>query len=186
VRQLLNGYVHSPVSYFRGFVELKPISCKISGKDLLPVKDDTSLRGKEPMRGTSSIACDEVQVSFQYEGTTTVWDLSIGMNTRTLYCLANRATKARFSRFTLRLKHSKAIIVDSASLTIGLTDLSHGGVVEICFSLVHKRQLSEVIVRSRFQDTEQRVLLPQNSTILALIGYLDPSKFGSMSDMLLW
>jgi len=81
---------------------------------------------------------------------------------------------------------SKAIINDSANLALGLTDLSHGGVVEVSSAVVHKRRLSEVIVRRRFQDTEQKVLLPHDATILALIGYLEPTKFGSMSDMQLW
>jgi len=166
---------------------LKPISFKISGKDILSVKGAPSLKGKEPMRGRDlSIGSDDIQVTLLNEGETTVWNLSISTSTRTLYCLANRATKARYSRFTLRLTPSKAIINDSANLTLGLTDLSHGGMVEICFAVVHERKLSEVIVRHRLKYTKQRVLLPQDAPILALIGYLEPTKFGSMSDMLLW
>ena len=137
------------------FMRIKPISFKISGKDLLPVKDDTALKGKKPMRGTLSIGSDDVQVRLIYEGNTTVWDLSISTTTRTLYNLANRATKARFSRFTLRLKHSKAMITDSACLAIGLTDLSHGGLLEICFSVVHKRKPSEVIEIGRASCRER-------------------------------
>jgi len=138
------------------------------------------------MRGALSIGGDDIQVTLLYEGETTVWNLSISTSTRTLYCLANRVTKARYSRFTLRLTPSKVIINDSANLTLGLTDLSHGGMVEICFAVVHERKLSEVIVRHRLKYTKQRVLLPQDAPILALIGYLEPTKFGSMSDMLLW
>ena len=147
------------------------------------MKDAPSLKGKEPMQGTLS---DEVRVTLLHEGEATVWDLSISTSTRTLYCLANRATKARYSRFTLRLTSSKGIINDSAKLTLGLTDLSHGGVVEIFFALVHRRRPSEVTVRGGFLDAEQKVFLPQDAPILALIGYLAPTKFGSMSEMQLW
>jgi len=166
---------------------LKLISLKISGKDILPAVDVHSrLKGKEPMRGTSNTDSDEIRITLIYEGQATFWDLSISTSTRTLYCLVNRATKARYSRFTLRLMLSKTVISDSANLTLGLTDLSHGGVVEICFASVHRRRLSEVIVRHRFQSSEQKVLLPQDAPILALIGYLDPDEFGSMSDIQLW
>ena len=185
-----NGYVHSPFSYLPFFClecsRADLILFKISGKGVLPLKEPSALKGKEPMRRSLSIGSNDVQVTLLYEGQATVWDLSISTSTRTLYCLANRATKARYSRFTLRLTSSKAIINDSANLTLGFTDLSHGGVVEICFAIVHSRGLSEVIVRHRSQDAEQKVLLPQDAPILALIGYLKPTEFGSMSDMQLW
>lgn len=159
---------------------MKLISFKISGKDILPLKDAPSLKGKKP------IPSDDVQVTLSHEGKVTVWDLSINMSTRTLYCLANRATKARYSRFTLRVRSSKAVINDLANLTLGLTDLSHGGVVEISFAIPHKRRLSEVIVQHRFLDAEQTILLPQDAPILALIGYLEPTEFGKMCEMQLW
>jgi hypothetical protein len=119
-----------------------------------------------------------------YEGHATVWDLSITTTTRTLYCLAYRTTKARYSRFTLRMSNSKASITDSASLTLGVTDLSHGGVIEICFVFPHRRRLSEVTVNYGF--SKQVVFLPQQSPILALMGYLDPDVFGPMPSMQLW
>ena len=159
-------------------------SIQISGKDILPLKDAPSLKGKKPMRGT--LANDDVQVTLSHEGQVTVWDLSISVSTRTLYCLANRATKARYSRFTLRMRSSKTVINDLANLTLGLTDLSHGGMVEISFAIPHKRRLSEVIVRHRLLDAEQTILLPQDAPILALIGYLQPNEFGSMHEMQLW
>jgi hypothetical protein len=143
-------------------------------------------RWSKPRWSTASIGRDNVQVTLLYEGETTVWDLSISTSTRTLYCLANRATKARYSRFTLRLESSKAIINDSANLTIGLTDLSHGGVIEISFAVVHRRKLSEVVVQLHLLGTQQKVLLQQDATILALIGYLKPTVFGKMSDMQMW
>jgi hypothetical protein len=84
------------------------------------------------------------------------------------------------------MRSSKTVINDLANLTLGLTDLSHGGVVEISFAVPHKRRLSEVIVRRRFTDIQQTILLPQGAPILALIGYLEPTDFGSMHEMQLW
>ncbi len=164
---------------------LKPMSFKISGKDILPVKDSSSFRAKL-RKGPFRTSSDDIRVTLVFQGETTVWDLSINTRMRTLYCLANRATKAQYSRFTLRLADSKAIINDSANLTLGLTDLSHGGVVEICFAFVHRRGLSEVIVRHRFRDAQQKFLLPEDTSILALLGYLKPGDFGRMSSMQLW
>jgi len=164
---------------------LKPMSFKISGKDILPAKHSSAYRAKlqGPFRTSNS---DDIRVTLVFQGETTGWDLSINTRTRTLYCLVNRATKAQYSRFTLRLADSKAIINDSANLTLGLTDLSHGGVVEICFAFVHQRGLAEVIVRHRFRDAKQKILLPEDTSILALLGYLKPGAFGRMSDLQLW
>jgi len=166
---------------------LKPMSFKVSGKDILPVKDSSSLSFRAKLRrGPFRTSNDDVRVTLVFQGETTVWDLSIITRTRTLYCLVNRATKAQYSRFTLRLADTKVMINDSANLTLGRTDLSHGGVVEICFAFVHKRGLSEVIVRHRFRDAQQKFLLPKDTSILALLGYLKPGDFGRMSDMQLW
>jgi hypothetical protein len=159
---------------------------KISGKDIFPVRDtDLSLKGKKPLQGTSESSGDAVQVTLIYEGHMTVWDLSVNTSTRLLYCLVHRATKARYSRFTIRLTDSKATISDSANLTLGLTDLSHGGIIEISFAFPHRRRLSEVTVRQG-EGGEQVVFLPQDAPILAILGYLDPGEFGNMSDMQLW
>jgi len=171
--------------FFSSVCGLMPMSFKISGKDILAVKDTSSFRARlrrRPFRTNS----DDVRVTLGFQGDTTVWDLSISTRTRTLYCLVNRATKAQYSRFTIRLADSKAVINDSANLTLGLTDLSHGGVIEICFASVHKRGMSEVIVRHRFRDVQQKFLLPEDTSILALLGYLKPGDFGRMFDMQLW
>lgn len=179
------GYFKLSMPHFSNVVQVREAVAEwISGKDILPLKDAPSLKGKKPMRGT--FASDDIQVTLSHEGKVTVWDLSISVSTRTLYCLANRATKARYSRFTLRTRSSKAVINDLANLTLGLTDLSHGGVVEISFAIPHKRRLSEVIVRHRFLDAKQTILLPQDAPILALIGYLEPTEFGRMCEMQLW
>jgi hypothetical protein len=182
--QSRNGYALSTFTYFISFrvsVYSRVLFFQVSGKDLLPLHN-SDLKGKKR-------AFDVIQVTLVYEGETTIWDLSINMSTRMLYCLVNRATKARYSRFTLRLVRSKVVINDSANLTLGLTDLSHGGEVEISFATVHKRRLSEVVVRKMSRGPEQVkqvVLLPSDAPILALLGYLDPDDFGRMSEILLW
>ena len=117
-----------------------------------------------------------------YEGDATTWDLSIHTSTRTLYSLVYRATKARFSRFTIRLKTSKAVINDSERLTLGTTELTDGGVIEISFAFPHRRRLYEVTVNQAKID-QQVVLLPPDAPILALLGYLEP---GCMSEIQLW
>ena len=66
---------------------LKPMLFKISGKDILPVKDSSAYA---KLRSS-----DDVRVTLVFQGETTVWDLSINTRTRTLYCLVNRATKAQ-------------------------------------------------------------------------------------------
>ena len=147
------------------------------GKDTLKSTDIThTSKGKQPIRGSI------IQVTLMYEGVATTWDLSINTSTRTLYCLVYRATKARYSRFTIRLKTSKAVISDSERLTLGITELTDGGVIEISFTFPHRRRLYEVTVKSANSD-QKVVLLPPGAPICTLLGYLDPS---CMSRIQLW
>ena len=46
--------------------------------------------------------------------------------------------------------------------------------------------MSEVIVQHRYRDAQQKFLLLENTSILALLGYLKPGDFGGMFDMQLW
>ena len=156
----------------------------MSASDILLLRNDCprTRKGKERRANVG----DEVTITLNHDLRSTVWHLSINTTTRTLYCLANRATKGRYSRFTLRLATSKVSINDSAALTLGLTDLSHGGTVEICFAVFHKRRLSEVSVKYDANSGSQKVLLPSDAPILALLSYLERSKFGRMFDIRLW
>jgi hypothetical protein len=120
------------------------------------------------------------------DGKATAWHLSTNTTTRTLYCLANRATKGKYSRFTLRLVTSKAPINDSANLTLGMTDLSHGGIIETSFVVPHQRRLSEITVKFSGDEDVQRILLPRDASILAVLSYLDRSRIGNISDIQLW
>jgi hypothetical protein len=164
----------------------KPCIFQISARDILPggTRDGNIPVGKGKMR-EEIVNNDEIIVTLIHDGRSTVWHLSTNTTTRTLYRLANRATKAKYSRFTLRLISSKAPINDSASLSIGLTDLFNGGDIEVSSGFLHQRMLCEVTVQ--FDDNEmQKVLLPRYSPILALLGYLDRSKIDRMSDICLW
>jgi hypothetical protein len=156
----------------------------VSASNILPLRNDCprTRKGKE----RSANVGDEITVTLNHDFHLTVWHLSINTTTRTLYCLANRATKGRYSRFTLRLATSKVPINDSAALSLGLTDLSHGGTVEICLAVFHTRRLSEVSVKYDADSGSQKVLLPSDAPILALLSYLEQSKFGCMSDIRLW
>jgi hypothetical protein len=53
-------------------------------------------------------------------------------------------------------------------------------------AVFHTRGLSEVSVKDDGDSGSQKVLLPSDAPILALLSYLEPSKFGCMSDIRLW
>jgi hypothetical protein len=162
-----------------------PNYSQIEGTDVLAFNDiDSSPEDQDSSEETSESWGDTINVALLHEGRTTEWDLLINTSTRTLYCLANRATHARYSRFTIRMKKSKATIVDSLYRTLGDTDLSHGGQIELCFTFPHNRRPAEVTVRDA--STTQVVFLPQDANIMALMSYLDTDAFGPISDMQLW
>jgi len=184
VREAVADWVCLNTFYFVVFADWRGVH-QIAGKDILPTMDEPHGSGKQPIRSPWEISGNEIRVTLIHEGHATVWDLSIGTTTRTLYCLTYRATKARYSRFTIRTAGSKVAIVDSANLSLGFTDLSHGGVVEISFTFPHRRRLSEVKVRHS-EYFEQTILLSPDAPILALLGYLDQVEFGGMSNVQLW
>lgn len=128
---------------------------------------------------------DEIVVTIRYEGQETSWPLTTSTTTRTLYCLANRASQARFSSFTLRLINSKIPINDSATLTLGLTDLSSGGIVEISRTAAQRRRMADVTVEDG-AIKKPTILLPPDAPILAVLSYLLVWGKVSMSQNMLW
>jgi hypothetical protein len=110
------------------------------------------------------------------------WNLSTATTTRTLYALVHRATQARYSYFTIRLAGTKATITDSATLTLGVTDLVHGGIIEISRSANHTRGSYEVNI----EGSELRILLPPSASIFSVISYLHASRDYNMCKILLW
>lgn len=110
------------------------------------------------------------------------WNLSTATTTRTLYALVHRATRARYSYFTIRLAGSKVTITDSATLTLGVTDLVHGGIIEISRSADHTRGSYEVNI----EGSNFRILLPPSASVFSVISYLHASRNYNMCKILLW
>jgi len=129
---------------------------------------------------------DDVIITLSHAGfgDGTTWNLSTATTTRTLYALVYRATRAKYSYFTLRLSSTKAAITDSATLTLGLTDLVHGGTIEISRSAVHLRGYVEVNVEYEMSDVT--MLLPRDAPTLSLLSYIHASRVHNMSKILLW
>jgi hypothetical protein len=168
---------------FTSELTTKPPGLQISGTYILPAP---ASKGKRERGKSKAVDNDEIKVTLIHRGETTTWNLSIATSTRVLYCLAHRATKAQYARFTLRLESTKMAINDSTKTTLGLTDLSHGGMVEIAFAIPHRRRFCEVTVESSELRFKRTILLPQDASILALMSYLDRSEIGSMSEIQLW
>lgn len=152
---------------------------KISGIDILPEAPPFQLQ----MLPRSS-ATEVIVVTLLHDGQQTSWRLRTSTSTRTLYALANRATKARYSSFTLRLSRNKVTIRDSENITLGLTDISRGGVVEIARAVPHSRRLVEVELKDA--DGPLKIFLPKNAPTLSVLSYAHCSAVVTMSDALLW
>jgi len=127
---------------------------------------------------------DDVIVTLSHTGSGDgmTWNLSTVTTTRTLYALVHRATRARYSYFTIRLAGSKVTITDSATLTLGVTDLVHGGTIEISRSADHTRGSYEVNI----EGSESKILLPPNASVFSVISYLHASRNHNMCKILLW
>lgn len=70
-------------------------------------------------------------------------------------------------------------------MTLGLTDLAHGGVVEISRANPHERRAYEVHVG--YYGTVLKLLLPRNAPILSLLSHVRHATDDfKMSDELLW
>jgi hypothetical protein len=127
---------------------------------------------------------DDIIITLSHAGSGdgTTWNLSTATTTRTLYALVHRATRARYSYFTIRLAGSKVTITDSATLTLGVTDLVHGGIIEISRSANHTRGSYEVNI----EGSESRILLPSNAPVFSVVSYLHASRSHNMSKIMLW
>ncbi|TFK70123.1 hypothetical protein BDN72DRAFT_896704 [Pluteus cervinus] len=149
----------------------------VSGVDILPASPFASL-GWGTRFGV-------VDVVFTHEGKSRTWSLLINTPIRKLYMLVHRATRAKYSMFTIRLASKKTIISDSTTTTIGLTDLSHGGEIEISRIHLHKRKLIEFKVEFKGITSSDRILLlPADAPVLAAISYLN--SVADLSRLELW
>jgi hypothetical protein len=153
-------------------------SVQIEGADLRPRMKPKTVEGLDG---------DDIIITLAHAGfgDGTTWNLSTATTTRTLYALVHRATRAKYSYFTIRLLSTKATITDSATLTLGLTDLVHGGGIEISRTTNHNRGSCEVNVESCLGDESTMLLLPGAST-LSVLSYIHSSRIHNMCKILLW
>ncbi|KAJ7155126.1 hypothetical protein C8R46DRAFT_436742 [Mycena filopes] len=167
----------------------KAVLAWVAGADLVP-------KFKKNSKAPSII------VTFEHRNEKTTWRLSPDTTVRTLYALVNRATRAANSAFTLRVfasgqfianrtsvAASRQFIADSTSVTLSETDLVNGGAVEMLACEPHTRRTLNVII-SGVGDSPQRVVLPTDASLLALLCYIeaanpnDPS--ARITEMRLW
>ncbi|KAJ7735835.1 hypothetical protein DFH07DRAFT_967025 [Mycena maculata] len=124
---------------------------------------------------------DAILVTLRHLGKTHSWTLLPQTPIRTLYSLAHRATEAAYSSFALRLCYSYVPVRPTDGL-LSQTHLAHGGDVEISQPILHKRQSYDITMDG---NSAPKVLLPQDSSVLALLSYIRSAGNG-ISDMMLW
>ncbi|TFK70120.1 hypothetical protein BDN72DRAFT_795723 [Pluteus cervinus] len=148
----------------------------VSGVDILPTNSFFSRR-------TSRL--EVVDIVFTHEGKSRTWSLSINTPIRKLYMLVHRATRAKYTMFTIRLASTKVTISDSTTTTIGVTDLASGGEIEICRTFPHQRKLIEFKVEfETFKSSTRILLLPADAPVLAVISYLNG--VADFSKLMIW
>jgi hypothetical protein len=119
------------------------------------------------------------------DGNGTLWRLTTTTTTRVLYSLVHRATRGRYSSFTIRLSSSKATITDSADISLGVTDLVTGGTIELSRTEAHVRSAYEVHVE-RWNKDKLVLLLPRGASVLSVISYIHASRTEDMCKISLW
>jgi hypothetical protein len=129
---------------------------------------------------------DTVEVALHHMNTVTKWQIPKTVPTRILYKLANRATQAKFSSFSLRPLHSLTLIADSTHLTVGSTILGRGGAIEIYRGVLHSRTPRVINIAFTHSEVTQRITLPANASMLALISHIRSPDGGRLSDIMLW
>ncbi|KAJ6599761.1 hypothetical protein DFH09DRAFT_1070480 [Mycena vulgaris] len=157
--------------------ELKQdVATWISGAELLP----------KIKKGSRA---EFITVTLRHRGEETTWKLLRNTPTDTLYALANRATRATYSKFTLKHCNSRDIIRTNL-LTLDRTALSNGGTIELTGCVPHKRRSSVFEISTISGSLFQRILLPQDTSVLALLSYVDSGNLGiyglRMTDIALW
>ncbi|KAJ7719267.1 hypothetical protein B0H16DRAFT_407841 [Mycena metata] len=138
----------------------KAVTTWTSGVELLPTCDVDS----DP---------PSISLTLRHRGEETVWKLSPSTSTRTLYSLANRATSAIYSEFSLKISRSNSIITDDVALTLAQTGLVDGGILEMIRCAPHKRRTYEFDIVTAEGRASHRLLLPTDTSVLALLSYVD-------------
>ncbi|KAL0957929.1 hypothetical protein HGRIS_000110 [Hohenbuehelia grisea] len=147
----------------------------VAGTELLP-------KGSKKGKGKSAAL---LEITLRHGSDYATWHLPRTTTTRILYSLANRATRAKYQYFGLRLCGSRSPILNSQVTTLGVTDLSQGGTIELYHATPHQRSKLEVAVESRIFDTTPFVL-PRDASALALRSAIHAWTGMSLSDTMLW
>ncbi|KAJ7827101.1 hypothetical protein B0H13DRAFT_2439813 [Mycena leptocephala] len=151
----------------------KALATWTSGTELLP-----------KFKRNSTAPC--LTVTLQHRDQDTTWKLSSDTTTRTLYQLANRATRAMYSKFTLVV--SSTTIADSGSVILANTALVNGGTVEMVGYVPHTRQTCEFEIVTGTGSL--RLVLPDDTSLLAMLSYIDSSNPDTselrITDITLW
>ncbi|KAJ6568826.1 hypothetical protein B0H19DRAFT_687778 [Mycena capillaripes] len=155
----------------------KAVASWVSGSELLP----------KFKRNSKDVS---LTVTLQHQGEDNEWKLTPDSTTRTLYSLVNRGTRAAYSKFALKMSTSADMIADSTSLTLKDTALANGGTVELIGCIDHTRGTSEFELITATEDSPQRLVLPRNASVLAVLSYVDSLNPDvpdlRMTDITLW
>ncbi|KAJ7670709.1 hypothetical protein DFH06DRAFT_1468485 [Mycena polygramma] len=133
----------------------------------------TWMSGAELLPKLDNPATTFIDVALRHNGHETTWKLTPETTTRTLYSLANRATKAMYSNFTLKLRGSHTTIADADSVTLDATALANGGTVQIQHAQSHTRRTCDFEVDLGHGGSPQRLILPKDTSVLAILSYID-------------
>ncbi|KAJ7021307.1 hypothetical protein C8F04DRAFT_1141408 [Mycena alexandri] len=155
----------------------KAVMAWVAGADLLPKFKKNS---KAP----------SIVLTLEHRDEKTTWKLSPDTTTRTLYALANRATRGMYSEFTLRTCASQVIITDGTDLTLSGTDLVDNSVMEMLGCEPHTRQTCDLEITVEGGRSPQRLVVPKDASLLAVLSYIDDSNPEvpnlRITDMRLW
>ncbi|KAJ7446553.1 hypothetical protein FB451DRAFT_1412223 [Mycena latifolia] len=150
----------------------KAVASWIAATDILP-KIKNSSKG------------DAISVTLRHLSQEHTWILLPQTPVRTLYSLANRASQGAYASFVLRTCYSGVGLTDG--LLISETALARGGAIEVVFSIPHRRRRYEINIEMRREGSlPYKFLMPQDSSILALLSYLEDDDMRGVSDYILW
>ncbi|KAJ7648948.1 hypothetical protein DFH06DRAFT_1300213, partial [Mycena polygramma] len=148
------------------------------------------ISGAELLPKSRKSAATFIHVSLRDNGYETTWKLTPDTTIRTLYSLANRATKAMYSKFGLKLRGSNTIIADADSITLGSTVLANGGTVQMHHAESHTRQTCDFELDLGYGGSPQRLILPKDTSVLAILSYIDSGNANlpdlRLTDISLW
>lgn len=153
----------------------KDVADWIAGTDILP-----------KLKGTSKN--DTISVTFRHLDQDHSWILLPQTSVLTLYSLVNRASRGVYASFILRSINSNSRLKLTDGPLISQTDLARGGEVEIVFCSTHTRHAYEVDISPWHGGPAQKILMPQDASILAVLNYLDNAadSYIGMTDFMLW